>query len=213
MRCCLHHGVGLKLRIRCHRWLAFYLLFILFGFLKMWTAFKVFIEFATVLLLFYVLVFWPKGMWDLSSLTKNRACTPALGGEVLATGLPGNSLTRSEAVFCRTSLLVLFQPSTRCQTCLHPIPRGQLSPWWSALLLFLRPASYFSPSLPLSSPPHPGGLQQIPLTPPPGRDRAPSILPSRYPEPLRFFPRKGPPLSRGDREVHGLAAVRDSQRR
>ena len=151
MRCCLHHGVGLKLRIRCHRWLAFYLLFILFGFLKMWTAFKVFIEFATVLLLFYVLVFWPKGMWDLSSLTKNRACTPALGGEVLATGLPGNSLTRSEAVFCRTSLLVLFQPSTRCQTCLHPIPRGQLSPWWSALLLFLRPASYFSPSLPLSS--------------------------------------------------------------
>ena len=29
--------------------------------------FKVFIEFVTILLLFYVLVFWPRGMWDLSS--------------------------------------------------------------------------------------------------------------------------------------------------
>ncbi|XP_014710199.3 nitric oxide synthase 1 isoform X1 [Equus asinus] len=35
----------------------------------------------------------------------------------------------------------------------------------------------------------------------------------KYPEPLRFFPRKGPPLPRGDTEVHGLAAARDSQRR
>ena len=30
----------------------------------MWTIFKVFIEFVTVLLLFYVSVFWPRGMWD-----------------------------------------------------------------------------------------------------------------------------------------------------
>ncbi|XP_071065909.1 LOW QUALITY PROTEIN: nitric oxide synthase 1 [Dasypus novemcinctus] len=35
----------------------------------------------------------------------------------------------------------------------------------------------------------------------------------KYPEPLRFFPRKGPPLPRGDSEVHGLAAARDSQDR
>eukprot|EP00069_Balaena_mysticetus_P013088 bmy_01408T0 len=35
----------------------------------------------------------------------------------------------------------------------------------------------------------------------------------KYPEPLRFFPRKGPPLPRGDTEVHGLAAAHDSQRR
>ena len=31
------------------------------------TIFKIFIEFISVLLLFYVLVFWPQGMWDLSS--------------------------------------------------------------------------------------------------------------------------------------------------
>ena len=37
----------------------------------MWIIFKVFIEFITILLLFYVLVFWPQGMWDLSLLTRN----------------------------------------------------------------------------------------------------------------------------------------------
>ena len=31
------------------------------------TIFKVSIEFVTVLLLFYVLVFWPRGMWDQGS--------------------------------------------------------------------------------------------------------------------------------------------------
>ena len=30
----------------------------------MWTILKVFIEFVTILLLFYVLVFWSRGMWD-----------------------------------------------------------------------------------------------------------------------------------------------------
>ena len=33
----------------------------------MWTIFKVFIEFITILLLFYVLVFWPRATRDLSS--------------------------------------------------------------------------------------------------------------------------------------------------
>ena len=37
----------------------------------MWTIFKVLIEFVTTLLLFYVLVFWPRGMWDLSSPTRD----------------------------------------------------------------------------------------------------------------------------------------------
>ena len=41
--------------------------------------FKVFIEFVTTLLLFYVLVFWPRGMWDLRSLTRDRAHTPCTG--------------------------------------------------------------------------------------------------------------------------------------
>ena len=45
----------------------------------MWTMFKVFIEFVTILLLFYVLVFWPGGMWDLSFPTSNQSCTPCSG--------------------------------------------------------------------------------------------------------------------------------------
>ena len=32
----------------------------------MWTIFKAFIEFVTKLLLFYVLDFWSRGMWDLA---------------------------------------------------------------------------------------------------------------------------------------------------
>ena len=36
-------------------------------FFLIWTIFKVFIKFVTILLLFYILVFWPLGMWDLSS--------------------------------------------------------------------------------------------------------------------------------------------------
>ena len=40
-------------------------------FFLMWTIFKVFTEFVTILLLFYVLVFWPRGTWDLSSPTRD----------------------------------------------------------------------------------------------------------------------------------------------
>ena len=53
-------------------------------------VFKVFIEFVAVLLLFYVLVFWPRGI--LGSLTRDPI-TPALKGDVLATGMPRKSLT------------------------------------------------------------------------------------------------------------------------
>ena len=31
----------------------------------MWTIFKVIIEFVAILFVFYVLVFWPPGIWDL----------------------------------------------------------------------------------------------------------------------------------------------------
>ena len=52
---------------------------ILFIFL-MWTILKVFIEFFfTVLLLFYVLVFWLRGMWDPRSLTRDRTDTLGIG--------------------------------------------------------------------------------------------------------------------------------------
>ena len=40
---------------------------------------KVFIEFVTILLLFYVLVFWPQVMWDLSSRTRDQTRTPCIG--------------------------------------------------------------------------------------------------------------------------------------
>ena len=52
-------------------------------FFVMWTIFKVFIEFVTILLLFYVLVFWPQGMWDLSSPTRDRTHTPCIGRQSL----------------------------------------------------------------------------------------------------------------------------------
>ena len=58
----------------------------------MWTIFKVFIEFVTILLLFYVLAFWPGSLLNLSSLTWDQTCTPDLEGEVLTTGQPGKSL-------------------------------------------------------------------------------------------------------------------------
>ncbi|XP_067580823.1 tectonin beta-propeller repeat-containing protein 2 isoform X3 [Pseudorca crassidens] len=49
----------------------------------MWTIFEVFIEFVTILLLFYVLVFWPQGMWDLRSLTRARTRVPCIGRRIL----------------------------------------------------------------------------------------------------------------------------------
>ena len=47
-------------------------LLLLFKDFLMWTIFMVFTEFVTILLLFSVLVFWPGGIWDLSSLTRDR---------------------------------------------------------------------------------------------------------------------------------------------
>ena len=44
----------------------------------MWTIFKVFIEFVTILLLFYVWVFCWQGMWNLSFLTRNQTHTPCI---------------------------------------------------------------------------------------------------------------------------------------
>ena len=40
---------------------------IFFKHILMCTIFKVFIELVAMLLLFYILAFWPQGMWDLSS--------------------------------------------------------------------------------------------------------------------------------------------------
>ena len=44
----------------------------------MWLIFKVFTELVTMLLLFYVLFFWPGGMRDLRSLTSDRTYHPCI---------------------------------------------------------------------------------------------------------------------------------------
>ena len=43
--------------------------------------FKVFTEFVTMLILFYVLFYWPRGMWDFRSLTRDGTCIPYTGRE------------------------------------------------------------------------------------------------------------------------------------
>ena len=53
----------------------FYIIPYLFPFFKifflMWTILKVLIELVTILLQFYVLLFWLQGMWDIIFPTKN----------------------------------------------------------------------------------------------------------------------------------------------
>ena len=52
--------------------------FFLRFFFLMWTIFKAFIDFVATLLLFYVLVFRPQGMWDLSSPTRDWTHAPCI---------------------------------------------------------------------------------------------------------------------------------------
>ena len=60
-------------------------IFLSFFLFLMWTIFNIFIEFVTILLLFYLFVrllvvdFWPWGMWNLSSSNKDRTLTPSTG--------------------------------------------------------------------------------------------------------------------------------------
>ena len=61
----------------CHRITPF--LFFLRFFFDVDYFLKVTIEFVTISLLFYVLVFWPHGIWDLSSQFRGRTLTPWIG--------------------------------------------------------------------------------------------------------------------------------------
>ena len=70
-----------------------------------WTIFKLFIEFVTILFLFYALVFYPWGMWDLAPRQGIKPALPTLAGKVLITGSPEKSLS---CYFNPHSLLVLF---------------------------------------------------------------------------------------------------------
>ena len=77
----------------------------------MWTIFKVFIEFVTILLLFYVF-FWLRSMWDLSSQPGIELAPPALEGKVLTTGPPRKSLPYP---FSSPEFWVLTAKLTPCQ--------------------------------------------------------------------------------------------------
>ena len=57
------------------------LLFFKIAFL-MWTIFKVFTTFVTILFLFsgvFFFFFPPGGIWDPNSLTRDQTCTPCIG--------------------------------------------------------------------------------------------------------------------------------------
>ena len=59
----------------------------------MWTIFKVFIKFVTILLLFYVFWFFgPEACGILAPRPGIEPATPVLEGEVLTTGPPEKSL-------------------------------------------------------------------------------------------------------------------------
>ena len=90
----------------------------------MWTILKVFIEFVTVLFLFYVLVFfWPRGLWDLSSLTRDRTRTPCIGKWSLnhrtAREVPG---PEHSALLFSSSLSSSLRGLTVSPTALHRSP-------------------------------------------------------------------------------------------
>ena len=57
----------------------------------LWAIFKVFIEFITILLLFYVLIFWPQACGILAPQPGIKPSSPALEGKVITTGPPGKS--------------------------------------------------------------------------------------------------------------------------
>ena len=49
-------------------------------------------NFVTIMFLFQVFwVFWPRGMWSLRSLIRTEPALPALGGDIVIAGSPGNS--------------------------------------------------------------------------------------------------------------------------
>ena len=71
-----HFSFQIKITVKC---LSHSGHFYFSRFFLMWIIFKVFIEFVTILFLFYVLVFQPQNMWDLSYLIRDRTGTPCIG--------------------------------------------------------------------------------------------------------------------------------------
>ena len=95
----------------------------------MWTIFKVFFEFVTILIQFYVLFFWRRGMWDLNAPTRDQTQTPCIGRFSL------NHWTAREVpsgFFLPIYLPSIWPPS-------HPGSVGDLALPWAVWLLALPP--------------------------------------------------------------------------
>ena len=83
----------------------------------MWKCFNVFIELVTLLLLFCVLIFWPWGIWELDSLTRNQTYTPCIGRrslnywtarEIPTIGYFESGQENAPPWYFKTSLCIIF---------------------------------------------------------------------------------------------------------
>ena len=111
----------------------------------MWTIFKIFIEFVSVLLLIYICVYiyihiyiyWPRGIWDLGSSPRDWNCTPCIGRWSL-NHWTTREVSSMELFFL--SFLFFFKPA-------YPLARNLDSEVWEGvwLLLLLIPQEWRSP--------------------------------------------------------------------
>ena len=97
-------------------------------FLKIWTIFKVFIEFATIWLLFHILLLGPWSIWDLSSPTRVQTHTSCFGRWSL------NNQTSREVPPLSVFATKVYKGFSLC-ICLHTL--FPLSAIASVSLLFL----------------------------------------------------------------------------
>ena len=153
---------------------------------------SLFIEFVTLLFLFYVLVFWPWGMWDLSSPTRDQTCIPCIGRQSLnlwtAREVPGLGLSVS-APSLWPLLTTEVESPHHCwrgwefwltDTCLPGRCKSTSLPLSPPLLPTLRllPAQEALTSFPLGDDSGPDSGRP-PLTPAQRRGEDVSLLPSR----------------------------------
>ena len=96
-----------------------------------WTIFKLFIEFVTILLLLYVLAFYPWGMWDLVPWQGIKPALPTLAGKVLTTRSREKSLTHrfNPHSLLVLSLFLLLWSESRSVMSDSLGPHGLYSPW------------------------------------------------------------------------------------
>ena len=111
-------------------------LFDCFKIFLMWTMFKVFTEFVTASCLFYVLVFCPRGMWDLNSPTRNWTHMSCIGRHNLnhwtAREVPSRRGPRSRCFYLcvQVCFWVFLKPSVMMPQ-QSVVSASSYPPWWS----------------------------------------------------------------------------------